>query len=106
MIMCTRCGTENDDAAISCRRCGRKLQSLRRRSTADRPVAEPLQPLNKTSGGQKYHALLRRCLEVWTVAALVVGVAFWGLPAGVGKPAWWAAVAALVLGGLWALLRR
>ncbi|SKA73335.1 zinc-ribbon domain-containing protein [Paucidesulfovibrio gracilis DSM 16080] len=103
MIICTRCGTENLDDAPFCIHCNRKLQSLRRAGVEAGPTrrSQRLRPMQPSAGGTEFRTLLARCAEVWTVAALVAGLSFWGLPAEPGQTSWWIGVGALALGAAW-----
>ncbi len=72
MIVCTRCGTPNQDKARRCERCGHKLQS------SARPVAEPvkvweqLEPLRSNVTPEKRAELLRMVEACLYSAALLI----------------------------------
>lgn len=78
MIICTRCGQENDDEQRFCARCDRKLQSSftipDAEGEADGDVA--ITRLKLTMLGLNREALLR-CLEAWAYALALLAVALW-----------------------------
>lgn len=109
MIVCTGCGTKNQDSAIACQGCGRKLQSRwaapapapdaqngqSRRpgglGAAAEPVWQLLQPVVRgfDEGAAK---LMHSALETWAYGLTLVGCAvaaaltgdWWWLAGGVG----------------------
>lgn len=73
MIVCTGCGSPNEDQARFCRKCGRKLQSSRlpeSNGTGDR--WELLETLH-TGTSKKTRAELAKMLEAGIYSLLVVG---------------------------------
>ncbi len=78
MIICTRCGQENDDEQRFCARCDRKLQSSftipDAEGEAEGGVA--ITRLKLTMLGLSREVLLR-CLEAWAYALALLAVALW-----------------------------
>ena len=103
MILCTNCGTSNQDDAHQCSNCKRKLQSRR--------VVQNANGTNGANGGEKAetpwrvltpilnamdeHAakMVKDCAEVWTYAALLLASAL----AMLWTQEWWYLAGGIVL---------
>lgn len=85
MIVCTGCGTRNEDSAPSCANCGRKLQSRRAAPQAagaasggqgSGPGAEGgwrlLDMLSLTHVDENAARLVRACAETWVYALVLL----------------------------------
>lgn len=79
MIICTRCGASNDDGKLVCQACGRKLQSGR---SGPSPLAEeeedaPLAPLSREILPAAIRRMLRKGLEAWVYALVLLAAGLW-----------------------------
>ena len=101
-MICPKCGTPNADDALTCARCGHKLQS--RRKTAQAESASP------EAGGdigfwqeprpKKHH--FGRYVESWIYALILLGAVFWF----VFEELYWPLYVICPVVGLWAWFRR
>lgn len=95
MIVCTRCGSPNDDVSRVCMKCGHKLQSGRKHhhlAETGEPLPREMRPLKAPgllSGAGKY-------LEAWVLVLVLGGAVGYALYSG----SW---VAVYVAGGATAL---
>ncbi|WP_029898175.1 zinc ribbon domain-containing protein [Desulfohalovibrio reitneri] len=104
MIICTRCGGPNEDRALVCVVCGRKLQSARKAGDEGRSPLEfrdSPEPLS-LGGFLRGEGGLRRHLEAWAGLAVLLGAAGYGLATGEYLPLW----LAVPVVGLAAWLRK
>ena len=102
MILCTGCGTRNDDESRYCEKCGKKLQS-------DRCVVASSGPTNSKLTRFKHNGVapdlkndLKRMLEAWCYVLLLGGV-------GTGcyfYKAWWPMYPAIAVIALIIWLRK
>jgi uncharacterized membrane protein YvbJ len=101
MIVCTKCGQGNDDAARYCRRCTHKLQSERFEPAADLPDIGGLPPPDPEML-RGHRELVQKSAEAWTWAVLAAASAL----IGAAWELWWLPVAVVPLAGLAAWQRR
>lgn len=102
MIICTRCGQDNDDEQRFCTRCNRKLQSshIIPDADGDETAAVVTRLRLKMMGVNK--VLLLRCLEAWAYALVLLITALWCGRNGI----WWPLYVLLPALGLLMWLRR
>ncbi|MUM76107.1 zinc-ribbon domain-containing protein [Pseudodesulfovibrio sp. F-1] len=102
MIICTGCGTKNDDEARFCEECGRKLQSSRRTAPTGASPGAPLSRFRHQGIAPGTRTSLWRMAEAWAYVLMlaVVGAVC------VVREVWWPLYPAVALLGLIAWLRR
>lgn len=101
MILCTGCGTRNQDENRFCAKCGRKLQSDYKPSDFDSDTGGPLPPFRHNGVAPDLKNDLKRMIEAWCYVVLLGGVAagcyFYG--------EWWPMYPALLVLGAIVWLR-
>jgi len=102
VILCTGCGTKNDDEARFCEACGRKLQSSRRATPVDGSPGRTLSRFRHQGLAPGTRISLRRMVEAWIYVLLLAGV---GVVC-VLREVWWPLYPAVAVLGLIAWLRR
>jgi hypothetical protein len=102
VITCTKCGAKSPDDALSCARCGNKLQSSRRAAPSQTPGDAPLEPFSHRELSPDLLRSLRRMLEAWVYVLLLGGVA----AACIIYRIWWPLYPAVLLIALLLWLRR
>lgn len=74
MIICTGCGTKNDDESRHCEKCGKKLQSSRAAYVPEEPKKQPLGQFLHKGVSKDSQNSLKRMIEAWAYIMLLGGV--------------------------------
>jgi hypothetical protein len=76
MIICVKCGTDNEDSSPQCAKCGRKLQSGRGAAPERPDMVRPGEPdeadYSFEPGERRRHLYLRH-VEPWIYVLVVLG---------------------------------